>query len=154
MPFERLPEPWTFFVDRCLGTGDVPAGLRALVEPEGHKVVVHDDQYPQDTKDVVWLPTVGKKRWVLITKDTAMRTNPLEIAAIINSGVAAFALPRASATAAKNVEAIKTAWRAVRRALRRFPPPFIATITIGGEVTLLHDQSGRVAPPKRLKGGP
>lgn len=154
MPFERLPEPWTFFVDRCLGTGDVPTGLRALVEPDGHKVVVHDDEFAQDTKDVVWLPVVGKKRRVLITKDMAMRTNPLEIAAIINSGVAAFALPRASHTAAKNVEAIRTAWRAMQRCLRRFPPPFIATITIGGEVTLIHDVDGPVTPPKRLKSGP
>lgn len=154
MPFERLPEPWTFFVDRCLGTGDVPTGLRALVEPEGHKVVIHDDQFPQDTKDVVWLPLVGKKRWVLITKDMAMRTNPLEIAAIINSGVAAFALPRASHTAAKNVDGIKTAWRAIQRCLRRFAPPFIATITIAGEVTLIHDATGKLAKPKRLKGGP
>jgi hypothetical protein len=153
MPFERLPEPWTFFVDRCLGTGDVPTGLRTLVDPDRHKVVVHDDEFPQDTKDVVWLPLVGEKRWVLITKDIAMRSNPLEIAAIIHSGVATFALPAGGQTAAKNVAAIKTAWRAMQRCLRRFAPPFIATITISGEVTVIHDQNGRLAKPKRLKGG-
>ena len=46
----RLPEPYTFFVDRCLGTGDVCDVLRA----SGINIVVHDDVFGQRTDDVEW----------------------------------------------------------------------------------------------------
>jgi hypothetical protein len=35
--------------------------------------------------------------------------------------------------------------------LRRFDVPFIATATVGGAATLMHDADGSTIPPKRVK---
>jgi hypothetical protein len=52
----RLAEPYTFFVDRSLGSGLVPDALRQ----QNEHVVVHDEHFAQDnTADVVWLRETG-----------------------------------------------------------------------------------------------
>ena len=83
----RLAEPYTFFVDRSLGSGLVPDALRQ----ENERGVVHDEQFgDQDTSDVVWLKEAGARRWVVLTKDARIRTNVLERSALLSANVAAF----------------------------------------------------------------
>ena len=78
----RLAEPYTFFVDRSLGSGLVPDALRQ----ENERVVVHDEQFgDQDTPDVVWLKEAGARRWVVLTKDARIRTNVLAVARAVAS---------------------------------------------------------------------
>jgi PIN domain-containing protein len=43
-------------------------------------------------EDVDWLPFVGQRAWVVVTKDKRIRTRPLERQALINAGVRAFIL--------------------------------------------------------------
>jgi hypothetical protein len=52
---QRLPEPWTFFVDRSLGGRVVAEALRAA----GEAVEVHDDHFAVDAADQTWLADVG-----------------------------------------------------------------------------------------------
>jgi hypothetical protein len=84
----KLPEPFTFFVDRALGKDVAPGALRA----QGHQVVAGDEAFLQTATDVEWLPVVGQKGWVMLTKDRAIRTNRLEREALISNSVAAFML--------------------------------------------------------------
>jgi len=42
--------------------------------------------------DVECLPIIGERGWVLITKDTNVRRNQLEVEAILNAGVRAFVI--------------------------------------------------------------
>jgi hypothetical protein len=44
----KLAEPYTFFVDRSLGGAFVAGALRQA----GHAVVVHDDEFEPDARDV------------------------------------------------------------------------------------------------------
>lgn len=39
-----------------------------------------------------FLPVIGERRWVLVTKDKNVRRNQLEISAILNAGVRAFVI--------------------------------------------------------------
>ena len=39
----------------------------------------------------------------------------------------------------------------MKKALRRFDVPFIASVAIDGSVVLMHDADGPMTPPKRLK---
>lgn len=66
----RLPEPFAFYVDECLGRHVVPDALRAALLP-GEEVVT----LPQGTQDEDWLPRAGE-RWVCFTKDGALRRRP------------------------------------------------------------------------------
>jgi len=55
----------------------VAGALRAL----GAQVEVHIDHFAQNAPDAQWIPEVGRREWVLITKDQHIRRNPLERAA-------------------------------------------------------------------------
>ncbi|HKQ70975.1 MAG TPA: hypothetical protein VJT73_16630 [Polyangiaceae bacterium] len=79
----RLPEPYTFFIDRCLGTGDVVKALRDI----DLTVRLHDAIYPtQDTPDEDWLRDVGSRGWVVLTKDGRIRRNQAQITALMHAG--------------------------------------------------------------------
>jgi len=56
-----------FFIDRSLGRKYVAGALRTA----GAKVEVHDDHFPQTTPDVEWLAEVGRRGWVVLSKDDA-----------------------------------------------------------------------------------
>lgn len=86
----RLPEPWTFFVDRSLGARVVADALRAA----GEVVEIHDDHFAADAPDHVWLGQVGANAWVVLSKDDRIRRSPVEREALLTAGVAAFFLGR------------------------------------------------------------
>ncbi len=67
----------TFFLDRQIGKYVVANALRNA----GAQIEVHDDHFAQATPDLEWIPKVGRRGWVLITKDQNVRRNPLERAA-------------------------------------------------------------------------
>lgn len=55
----------TFFLDHQIGRYIVAKMLRAA----GPRVEVHLDHFPGNTPDHGWIPEVGRRGWVLITKD-------------------------------------------------------------------------------------
>jgi predicted nuclease of predicted toxin-antitoxin system len=140
----RLPEPYTFFVDRCLGTCDVCTELRSA----GANVVMHDDVFGQSTEDVDWLPQVGKRQWVLLTKDKRIRRNEAETTALMNAGVAAFVLTSGNLTGQQQGEAFAKALRRMQGMLRAHRVPFVATVTRDGGVEMFLD---RRAPRRKEK---
>jgi hypothetical protein len=73
---ERLAS-LTFFLDYQIGRFIVAQALRQA----GARVEVHLDHFPQAAPDTDWIPEIGRRDWVLITKDQNIRRNPLERAA-------------------------------------------------------------------------
>ena len=143
----RLPEPYTFFVDRALGGKVVAEALRTA----GEQTEAHDDLFPQDTDDVDYLGPVGQQGWVLLTKDKNIRRNELERAALIASGVACFALTSGNLRGPEMAQAFVTALPRIKRVLGRFAPPFVAIVGAVGTVTVIMDAKGTLARPKVIK---
>jgi hypothetical protein len=128
----RLAEPFTFFVDRSLGGAFVAAALREA----GHPIVVHDDEFEPDARDVDWLRSVGGRSWVVLTKDARIRTSALERGALPSSNVAAFI--RDSSTSNEEV-------------LRRWDLPIVATVTALAGVSVLYANGERLHPARFVK---
>jgi hypothetical protein len=63
-----------FFLDRNLGRHIVASALRDA----GATVEVMDDHFAADVEDTVWVPTIGSRRWIILSKDRHLRSNPLE----------------------------------------------------------------------------
>lgn len=61
---ERLAS-LTLFLDYQLGRYTVADKLRAA----GARVEAHIDHFPQAAPDTEWIPEVGRRGWVLITRD-------------------------------------------------------------------------------------
>lgn len=76
----------TFFLDHQIGRYIVADALREA----GARVEVHLDHFQGSTPDTEWLPEVGRRGWILITKDQNIRRNPLERAAYERAGVRGF----------------------------------------------------------------
>ncbi|MGH8765933.1 MAG: hypothetical protein ACRET8_09465 [Burkholderiales bacterium] len=76
----------TFFLDRQIGRYVVAEALRAARA----RVEVHDDHFAQATPDLDWIPEIGRRGWVLITKDQNIRRNALERAAYKSAAVRGF----------------------------------------------------------------
>ena len=81
----KLPEPFVFFIDRSLGRKIVAQALREI----GETVEVHDDHFAPDAKDEDWLVKVGKRGWIVLTKDDRIRYRVTERTALTSSRVRA-----------------------------------------------------------------
>jgi hypothetical protein len=76
----------TFYLDYQIGRFVVAESLRAA----GARVEVHIDHFEPAAPDTEWIPEVGRRNWVLITKDQNIRRNPLERAAYEAAGLRGF----------------------------------------------------------------
>jgi len=73
-------------------------------------VIAHDDVFPQDTDDEVWLAEAGKRGWVVLMKDDRIRYRPGERTAVLKAGVPCFCLhPSKGVTADQMADAFITA---------------------------------------------
>lgn len=109
----------------------VPEALRAA----GHVVHLQRDVVPSGTPDVEWLPIVGKRKWILITKDEKIRKRAIELHAFIGARVRGFVLTAAGELrGADQAELIVKALPAILRLVTKGRAPFIANITASAHV--------------------
>ncbi len=103
----------------------------------GASVEVHIDHFSQSAPDLEWIPEIGKRGWVLITRDANIRRNPLERAAYEDAGLRGFVVtgkemggPDLAALLVRSLRGM------VDRAAGR-PGPLLFTISQGGIFTKL-----------------
>lgn len=117
-----------FFIDRSLGRRYVAQALRAA----GATVEVHDDHFPQDTPDVDWLREVGRRGWVVLSKDERIRRNRIERAALDAARVRAFFLTQQDITGPEMAKLFADALPGMTNRAIAQPAPFIYTISRSG----------------------
>jgi hypothetical protein len=139
----RLPEPFAFFVDECLGRHVVPRALAGALLA-GESIV----QRPAGTTDEAWLPEAGE-RWICLTKDHALKRRPNQLEAIRRVGAGIFLLGEASGDA--QAQRILAALPVVRRIARTHDLAFIARIEDDGRILVLYEAGEQLAVPKRLR---
>jgi hypothetical protein len=82
---QRRHSPPTLYVDECLGRG-----IALRLQLAGHDARPFDEFAGRT--DIEFLPIIGEREWVLLTKDKNVRRNQLEVSAILNAGVRAFVI--------------------------------------------------------------
>ncbi len=129
----KPPDPSIFFIERSLGSKTVPEALReARLEVE-----IHDDHFPQNAEDEVWLREVGRRGWIVLTKDQKIRYRPTELNALIIGRVGAFVLTAGDLQGAEMAEIFIKALPKIRRLIEINSPPYIASVTRSGSVSIL-----------------
>ncbi|MBI4474354.1 MAG: hypothetical protein HY646_16915 [Acidobacteria bacterium] len=128
----KPPESPTFFLDRSRGRKTVAEALRAA----GAKVEAHDDHFAQDATDETWLKTVGEHDWVVLTKDARIRFRATEREALFRAKARAFVLTAGNIDGAMASCFIKALPKMFRLCAKN-APPFIATVSKKGSVTML-----------------
>ena len=84
----------------------------------------------------MWLPFVGDKGWTLLTKDKRIRYNELEKSAVRQFKVREFYFSSGNFSGTEMAEMLVASLRDMVRIFRRHKPPFIASITKSGKVTV------------------
>lgn len=98
---------------------------------------MHDDYFSQGIEDEVWLLEVGKREWVVLTKDQRIRYRTIERNALLNAGIRAFFFMSGNISFPEMAEIIAGALPRMRRVLNRTKGPFIAGIYKDGTVKIL-----------------
>jgi len=103
---------------------------------QGIKHERHSQHFSAGTQDTVWLPFVGQKGWILITKDKRIRFNDLEKAAVVAYKVREFYFASGNYSGAEMSMMLVAALPEIIRLCGKQAPPFIASITKAGKVHL------------------
>jgi predicted nuclease of predicted toxin-antitoxin system len=128
------PERFEFFVDECVA----PRHVSEVLREAGHIAHVQGPQtFGTGTLDVDWLPKVGARGWILITKDKNIRKRELELRALKQSRVRAFVLTAGGLKGEDQARIIKEALPAMLRLLRRRAASFVARITAESSVEII-----------------
>ncbi len=109
--------------------------LSLLVELE-IRVERHGAHFPAGTPDAEWLPLLQDRGWCLLTTDQRIRFRPLERAAVKKARIGMFCFTSNNMSGAEMVAALRLALPQMRRHFTREQPPFIATISKGGHVSI------------------
>ena len=121
----------TLFIDRDLWSRKLDAVLREAGVP----FVAHRDCFAADMPDVEWIAEVGRRGWVVLTRDQEIRRRPNELAAVRAARIHLFALTSGNLSAQDAAALCVRAWPAIQRAVHQHPAPALFSITRGGQVT-------------------
>lgn len=130
---EKPPDTVVFFLNENLGTKQVATALRLA----GAMVEIHTDHFPPGEEDEDWLPEVGKRGWIVLTKDDKIRYRTPERIALVKAGVALFALASGNLRGEEMAQAFVKALPRMQQFLAKYHPPFIARVTRNGAVSMV-----------------
>lgn len=129
----RRLEDVTYFIDRSLGGKIVAAKLREM----GLSVVAHDEHFPQNCPDEEWLRVVGSQGWIVLTRDTRIRTRSLEIQAFAEANVLGFVLTAKNLSGEGTARAFQLAVSRMQQAALDETRPAMFAVDRNGRVTRL-----------------
>ena len=99
-----------------------------------------EDRFTNDAADEEWLPKVGERSWLILSKDDKIRRRPVERDALLRSGARAFILPSGNMSGKEMAATVVKALPRIQRFIGKHPPPFIARITRSGDVRMIELQ--------------
>ena len=128
----------TVFFDRTCGKS-LPHALKLL----GIDAEAHQDHFPQNVHDDVWLADVGQRGWIVFTYDKRIRYNQSERQALLTHGVGCFMLTSGNRTKWEQMRIVAKAWDRIQEVIAKTPLPFIQLVHADGTIEALYP-----APPK------
>ena len=110
--------------------------LHAALEADGVSYEKHLDYFQRGAEDTVWIPEIAQKGWVLLTTDARIRYNRLERNAVKENNLRMFYFTRNDMGGPEMGVALAKALPKMKQICQTTSPPFAASITRGGDVTL------------------
>lgn len=98
---------------------------------------MHDDNFARDAKDQDWLAEVGKRGWVVLTKDKRFQNRDLELQAVASSKVAVFMLTAGSIQGSEMADIFVRSIVKIGNVAKSNRRPFIATVSRSGRVRVV-----------------
>jgi hypothetical protein len=103
----------------------------------GVTVEIHDDHFPKNAQDENWISEVGKRGWVVPTKNDRIRYRPAALAAYRRHWVKVFVFGSGEIKVQEMADAFVAALPKIFRWAMGRPGPFFARISRRGGVSPL-----------------
>ncbi|QQE66722.1 hypothetical protein GFS31_34220 [Leptolyngbya sp. BL0902] len=130
-------ETTVFFLDENLLGKQIAESLKA----SGVRVEMLSDHFPKQTPDVEWLAEVGRRGWLVLSRDTSVGINIPEAIQVAQGNVKMFALVMGNAPRAELMRDIVNAIPKMERFAQSHPAPFIAKVYPLGKVKKWQDRN-------------
>ena len=122
------------FFDRDVGTSLPRALIELHFDLQFHEMHYHQQLFPMDCADDVWLPQVGQWRWTVIGHDSQHHAQQAEISAIKQYGIGCFYLWGSEAKRWEKMQCFARAYGRIVQAEIGTPKPFIYRVTKTGRL--------------------
>ena len=122
------------FIDRCAWSNRLGDALKSV----GIPFTPHCEHFEQACPDVDWLPVVGNKKWIVITRDKNIRRKPNELQAFKENNVFAIVLSSGSssqASAADTAELLVRLYPKLMRKIQAGKAPLMLSVTLMGTIS-------------------
>jgi hypothetical protein len=96
------------------------------------KVFIRADLFQPGIEDVAWLQEIGRRGWLVFTKDQRIRQRSSELLALVNSRVRAFVLSAGEVTGDDQANIFLGVLARIRQWVAETPAPFIVRIEKSG----------------------
>jgi hypothetical protein len=103
----------------------------------GLVVIAHHEHFRHDEDDITILDECGRRNWVYVAKDLAVRKNPAELRALHDAGIHAVFLHGRRRPAEYLVLNFGAALLKILSKLERAPMPVHLVVTAGGRVAVV-----------------
>jgi hypothetical protein len=103
----------------------------------------HRKHFADDAPDTEWLPEVGRRGWIVLTKDYRIRHNPLEQQAVLLSGVKTFVLTSGEMTGPEMAVLLLKQIPKIERLARGAKGALIARVTRTEVTVVVNDERRR-----------
>ncbi|HWY53983.1 MAG TPA: hypothetical protein VNZ03_05940 [Terriglobales bacterium] len=130
----KPPDPFIVFLDRSLGKQVIATTLRIA----GFQVEVHDDHFSPDAKDELWLTEVGRKGWIVLTKDKKIKYRMVELAAVVAANAKVFTLTAGSVQGSEMATIFVKAISKIKAYVEANTPPYIVRISKAGFLSTVY----------------
>lgn len=130
----KLPDPFVVFLDRSLGKQVIATALRTV----GFQVEVHDDHFSTDAKDQEWLTEVGRKGWIVLTKDKRIKHRKVELAAVVAANATVFTLTAGSVQGSEMADIFVKAMPKIKAYVEAHTPPYIVGLSKSGLLSTIY----------------
>ena len=123
-----LPKLPPLYIDESLSQIYLPTELRSA----GLEVIVRADRFKAGVTDQEWLAEAGRRGWIVLTKDQAIRHRSNELGALVNSRVRAFVLAAGEMTGPNQAALFRRVVPRIRQFVAELLPPFIVRLSADG----------------------
>jgi hypothetical protein len=127
----RRRRPPAVFLDESI---DAESAAKALRDA-GATVERARQHFAPGTPDEEWLAAVGKRGWIVFTRDKRIRYRALELESLIDARVRAFVFIGGNVTSADTAAALAKAFPKVAKIAASERPPFVYNIGRSGNLT-------------------
>ena len=111
----------------------------------------HREHFGRGIADEAWLPYVGERGWIVLTKDKRNRYNEIERDAVRRHRVREFYFGSGNFNGAEMAQALLAALTQMKELSRTYSAPLVGSITRSGHVTIVYDEHGSTHERRQAK---